>query len=329
MFYIKRSNDFKKRVLENKSSFFYSPNSTGKTEFIKNELLQENNIIHIDLSNTFTLKDLGVTLIKETSKFFNKEVRNFEIKTNDINFLKSALLYAVYESEDKRLNDLLICFDNFNYIQNFHLKNESEVFKIIANILQKSDIKMIFTLNSIDGMDIFLNPNSYLFDFAKEIEFEQLEKSQILTTVNHKLSECNISLNMKNLDILISHFGFNIKYLKLFVNELLQYKRVDEEVINNCLNEVYQFAKYELSVELTSLIGKKNLSDILFYVANELNVYAAALENLEMSKHNTKHSLNTLSKMGLVVQEQNYKKYVCRDNILKRYVLEKFNKRVK
>ncbi len=48
-----------------------------------------------------------------------------------------------------------------------------------------------------------------------------------------------------------------------------------------------------------------------------------------MSKHNTKHSLNTLSKMGLVVQEQNYKKYVCRDNILKRYVLEKFNKRVK
>lgn len=329
MFYVKRPGEFTNNILSNQTVFFYSPNSTGKTEFIKNELLLNSNIIYIDLSSTFTLKDLGYLLIQETSNFFNREIKNFELKTNDINIFKSALLYAVYESEDKRLEDLIICFDNFNYILDFHLKNESEVFKIIADVLQKSDIKMIFSLNTIDGVDIFLNPNSYLFDFAKNIPFQHLEKEEILNTVNTYLKNFNISINMKNLDLVLADFGMNLRYLQQFVKELLAYKKIDDIVIKECLEKVYLFAEYDLSIELVSLIGKKTLSDILYYVAIGCNVYAAALENHSMSKHNTKHSLNTLAKLGLVVQEQNYKKYICRNSFLKRYILEKFNKRVK
>lgn len=329
MFYVKRPGEFTKNILSNHTVFFYAPNCTGKTEFIKNELLLNSNMIYIDLSSTFTLKDLGYSLIHETSNFFNREIKSFELKTNDINIFKSALLYAVYESEDKRLNDLIICFDNFNYILDFHLKNESEVFKIIANILLKSDIKMIFSLNTIDGVDIFLNPNSYLFDFAKNIPFQHLEKEDILNTINDYLSNFNISINMQNLDLVINDFGLNLKYLQQFVRELITYKKIDDDVINECIEKIYLIAKYDLSIELVSLIGKKTLSDILYYVAIGCNVYAAALENHNMSKHNTKHSLNILAKLGFILQEKNYKKYICRDNILKRYVLEKFNKRVK
>lgn len=329
MFYVKRPEEFTKNILSNQTVFFYSPSCTGKTKFIKNELLLNNNIIYIDLSSTFTLKDLGYSLIYETSNFFNKKTKNFELKTNDINIFKSALLYAIYESEDKRFDDLIICFDNFNYILDFHLKNQNEVFKIIADVLQKSDIKMIFSLNTIDGVDIFLNPNSYLFDFAKNITFQHLEKEEILNTVNSYLENFNISINMENLDLVLADFGMNLKYLQQFVKELIAYKKIDEIVIKECLEKVYLFAEYDLSIELVFLIGKKTLSDILYYIAIGCNVYVAALQNHSMSKHNTKHSLNILAKLGFILQEKNYKKYICRDNFLKRYVLEKFNKRMK
>ena len=37
MFYVKRPGEFTKNILSNQTVFFYSQNSTGKTEFIKNE----------------------------------------------------------------------------------------------------------------------------------------------------------------------------------------------------------------------------------------------------------------------------------------------------
>lgn len=328
MFYVKRPGNLKE-VLLKEATFLYAAPGTGKTEFIKEELMKENNnIIYIDLSSIFTLKDLSYAIIKETSIFFNKRVNDITKKTDDFSLFKSAIFYPIYESEDKRFNDLIICFDNFNYIQDFHLKNEDEIFRIIADILQKSDVKMIFTLNNFEGMDIFLDANSSLFDFVKKIDFSELEEIEILKTVNEYLSNYNISLNIADLENLIFHFGLNMKYLKYFIKELIFFKRVDKEVITECIERVYEIAADEIKKELVFMIGKKNLSDILYYVAAEMNVYQSALEYNDMKKSNIKLGLNNLENLGLILQKDSYKKYICRDNVLKRYILEKFNKRV-
>lgn len=332
MFYVKRPIELKKSILENQTIFFYSPKGTGKTEFIKNELFIENNMIYIDLSNTFTLKDLAYAIIEETAYFFNKDIGKIDIKTNDTNLFKTALLYPIFESEDKRFNELVICFDNFNYILNFHLKNEDEIFRIVADILQKSDVKMIFSLNNIDGEDIFLNPQSSLYGFANKLEFIEIERDEILKNANDFLSTHKITLNLKNINFLLNHFGFNMRYIKLFISELVAYKNssflleTDEEVMKKCLNVVYNNVKYEIKNELFFLVGKKSWSDILYYIAKDSNVYVQIKENLNMSKQNTYTTLNNLLKSGLIIQEKNYKKYLCRDNILKRYVLENFKK---
>lgn len=327
MFYVKRPGELETVLLE--TTFLYAAPGTGKTEFIKNELMKTNsNIIYIDLSSTFTLKDLSYAIIKETAIFFNKKINELTKKTDDLSLFKSAIFYPIYESEDKRFDDLIICFDNFNYVQNLHLKNEDEIFKIIADILQKSNVKMLFTLNNFEGMDIFLNPNSSLFDFCKRVNFLELEEKEILKTVNEYLSNFNISLNISDLKNIFSYFGLNMKYLKYFIKELVLFKIVDEDVIIECIERVYKFASDEIKKELSFLIGKKNLSDILFYIAKDLNVYQAALENNNMKKSNVKLGLNELEKLGLILQEKTHKKYVCRNNILKRYILEKFNKKV-
>ena len=122
MFYIQRQEEVKNSILEKQATFIFANKQMGKTEFIKNEI-KNSNMIYIDLSNTYTIKDLSYAIIKETSIFFNKKINDVNPNLSDFHLFKSALLYPVFESEDKQFNDLIICFDNFNYILYFHLKN--------------------------------------------------------------------------------------------------------------------------------------------------------------------------------------------------------------
>ncbi len=326
MFYIKRPVLLKSSIVEKQATFIFANKQMGKTEFIKNEI-KNSNMIYIDLSTTYTIKDLSYAIIKETSNFFNKNINEINSKLSDYHLFKSALLYPVFESEDKKFNDLIICFDNFNYILDFHLKNEDEIFSIFAEVLQKSNVKMVFTLNNITGTDIFFNPKSSLFGFVEESKFLDLEEIEIINTVNQYLDFFNIHLNNKRFEMIFQNLGFNIRYLKYFIRELTIYKNIDDEILFKLIEKTYNFFKYELKQELSIfLMGKKNLSDILFLVVSDVNVYQAAAELSNMKRSNVKLALNDLETMG-IIKQNHYKKYICRDNFLQRYILENFNKR--
>lgn len=325
MFYIPRNENLKKSFLDKQATFFFANPGMGKTDFIKKELYDEN-MIYIDLSNIYNLKDFAYALIKETSIFFNKQIVNPNKDINEITLFKSALLYPIYESEDKRYDNLTLCFDNINYILDFHLKNKDEIYNLFADILQKSNVKMIFSINRLPGKDIFLSPKSSLFGLVEEIEFSELEEDKIIEVVNEYLKQFNISLNMKHFLNVIQDLGFNKRYLNYFVKELVINNKVNDEIISDCIKKVYQHLEYELKYELLSLSGKKNLSDILFYVANKFNPYTLALDINGMSKSNVKITLNLLEASGLIVKDR-HKKLICRDIVLERYILKNFNKR--
>ncbi len=326
MFYIQRQEEVKNSILEKQATFIFANKQMGKTEFIKNEI-KNSNMIYIDLSNTYTIKDLSYAIIKETSIFFNKKINDVNPNLSDFHLFKSALLYPVFESEDKQFNDLIICFENFNYILDFHLKNEDEIFSIFAEVLQKSNVKMIFTLNNVTGKDIFLSPKSSLFGFVEEIGFLDLEEIEIMNTVNQYLDYFSIQINLKRFEMIFQNLGFNIRYLKYFIRELIIYKDIDDEVVFKLIEKTYKYFEYELKEELSiSLMGKKNLSDILFLVVNDVNVYQAAAELSNMKRSNVKLALNDLEAMG-IIKQNHYKKYICRDNFLQRYILDNFNKR--
>jgi hypothetical protein len=326
IFYIPRPQNFKNDILNNKSVFFYSIPGTGKTEFVKNEILNDN-ILYINLSSSYTLKDVCLKIIKESDKFFNKK-SNFNKSINDINLFKIALLYPIYESE-LRLFNLTICFDNFNYILNFDNKN-SDLLKTISEVLLRSEINTIFTLNQVSSKDIFNSPNSYLYRFAKEIIFKKLDLKEVDIYSKAFLNKYDLFLDTKYLEIILNELSFNSMYLSLFFKELVLNKKektITSNDINICINKVYKMRSYEIKNELISLLAKKNISDILFYIANDENVYTLALEINKMQKSNVKKALNSLEDLGLIIQENSYKKYICRDKFLKRFILENFTKR--
>lgn len=325
MFYIPRKESLKKSFLDKQATFFFANPGMGKTEFIKKELYDEN-MIYIDLSNIYNLKDFAYSLIKETSIFFNKRIVTPNKDIDEVTLFKSALLYPIYESEDKRYDNLVLCFDNINYILDFHLKNKDEIYNLFADILQKSSVKMIFSINKLPGKDIFLNPKSSLFGLVEEIQFLELEDSKIIQVVNGYLENFNMSLDMKHFEQIIEDLGFNKRYLQYFVKELITCNKVDDITVTECIKRVYQHLEYELKYELTSLIGKKNLSDILYYVANKFNSYSVALDINGMMKSNVKITLNLLEASGLIVKDR-HKKLICRDIVLERYILKNFNKR--
>lgn len=324
MLYIPRPQQLKNEIHNSKSIFFYSIPGTGKTAFLKNEILNDN-ILYIDLSSTYTLKDLSLKLIRESDIFFNKK-SGINMKINDINLFKIALLYPIYESE-LRLFNLTICFDNFNYILNFD-NRENDLLKIIGEILLRSDINTIFTLNQISSKDIFNSPNSYLYRFANEVSFKQLEAKVVYENANIFLKNYNLIIDKQYVEFIINELNFNSMYLSLFFKELaLNQREITRKEIDKCINKVYEIRSYEMKNELNILAAKKNISDILFYVAADENVYFSALEINKMQKSNVKKALNSLEDLGLIIQENSYKKYVCRDNLLKRYILENFIKR--
>jgi len=271
--------------LNKKNTFFYGLKTTGKTTFIKKELLDDDTF-YIDFNSIFSTKDLLLKLLKTDN--ISKDIE--DIFTYTIKELTK-------KSESK---SFMIIFDNFNYIEQI----QKNLIFLIKDILLIKNIKVIFSLNEIKSKDIFINPKCLLYRFADEIEYIGIDKDEINNTDKELAEELNF--NPFYMDICLNYICSNSKEI--------------------ALNKTYDFLKYYFEMELNILRGKKVSSDILFYIANEKNVYNEVKKNHNLAKPHTKKQLNFLENLGLIIQEQSYKSYVCRDKLLQKYILENFSK---
>lgn len=293
--------------------------NSGKSTFIKNEILDKyDNVICFNLINVYTISDLANLIIHKTNEFFNV---NFCIKTkmNDIRRLKTALMHPVYESDMRRYN-LILIFENFDYVGKIH----NDILKMILEIYLKSDIQFIFTIKSAAGIDIFKSPNSYFYNFAKVLELEKNDIDEYVEYIRKNLN--NISLDMcKQIAI---DCDKNLFYINVIISYLKCHKNITQNIYTESLKKMNKILYNYFTQKLDFLIGKKNLSDILFYIANDENVYKLSLENNKLKKANVKKELDILCNKGIVFQNKQYAKYEMVDKLLKNYVLKNFNKRL-
>ena len=219
--FVGRTNEIKKAAFllsNHQSVLFVAPRRYGKTSLmfkVKNELEKSNIVvIHIDLMNLYSLRQLSETIIEQTynSMGILKTIKNLkELSTkflaDTINYLASMKLTIEnieLESTQKLINDktcddiklfeyalklpqtiasltnkkIVFMYDELGEIKHYIKYNEL-LKKMRSHFQLQKDITYMFAGSQYSLMhDIFQNSNSPFFKFAQKIELQPMKANE-------------------------------------------------------------------------------------------------------------------------------------------------------
>lgn len=284
------------------------------------------NNITIDLSKTYNVRDVALSIINSTIKYFNIKVdAQIGRDKNSISILKSAFMFLIYHLRNSG-KDIFLVFKDFHFIEKMTTrllrKDFIELLEVFADVI-KSDtsVKFLFVSRVVAIDSFFTNKDYPLYRLANKKKII-VDVAKIQNMINSKLTK-ELQIDTLKTKKLLDDVGVNKRYLYLFIEEYTKAKDYDR-----ALDGMYVALKIELKREFTYLMGRKNLSDILLYVAENSNIYKEAKENNFIAKSNVKINLNELEKLGLIVQVS-VGFYKVRDIFICKYVFQNFSKRIK
>lgn len=318
-------NYIKNNLRNKQSTAIYALKHTGKTHLLNliyDEMKEKRETIYINMEYIFNQEDLYLAFKSNVERIFNITFDDvFDDDLGKIEFIFNTLGNRS-EMEKKTIYIFINDFEKFEDIQNMKL-DLNKVFH--SSFINYQNLIFCVTVSNTFGVDTFEDYKSILFNFCEIVYLKNLSEKELVVYIYDCLKNADISQNL--VFYLMEKTNNMIYYIKKICKLLRCKKRIDEELIDLVIDEIYSdFSKELYSSRLDKIRGKKHLSKALYLIATDKNPYDVLLTKVG-NRGNIAKIIKSLEKEGFIAKIKEPRiKYIVFDPFLKRYILENFEK---